>query len=358
MLSEEVTIRRNEEIAALSAYYDEDFQASLTIPSSSSSNNTKNSSSNGDDENSASKISIEGPWFIKLGNNGYHHGLLPTLEIRLPNTYPCDNNGAECPVPILHNVIMKPELKNDLLDELQMMWEVDMDVGILWGERCREEIRLLMQEEDVDGGGGADELYCSAEDNNGKSSTANAKSDDDNNIQTFIPPTTRYNQPIRHFPTSIITNPKYRRTIIHTPPFHPPKSGPSENMIAHVVSVTCIEHVQWALADLLFNDKKVGKATHNMFAYRFYATDSNDNDNNDDNNEKKKKSTLLVKDNDDDGEKGSGAKLASLLELSSAENVLVVVSRWYGGQLLGPSRFKYIAGVARNGLVQAGFIEE
>jgi len=80
MLSEEAIIRRNEEIAALSAYYDDDFQASLTIPST--------SSSNGEDaENSASKIiSIEGPWFIKLGNNGYHHGLLPTLEIRLPNT--------------------------------------------------------------------------------------------------------------------------------------------------------------------------------------------------------------------------------------------------------------------------------
>jgi hypothetical protein len=234
MLSEEVTIRRNEEIAALSAYYDDDFQASLTMPSS--------SSINGDDENSAtSKISIEGPWFIKLSNKG-HHGLLPTLEIRLPNTYPCDNNGAdnECPVPILHNVIMKPELKQNLLNELQMMWEVDMDVGILWGERCREEICLLMQQEEEDDqvvhDGGVDELHCSTEDNN--------------DIQTFIPPTTRYNQPIRHFPTSIITNSKYRRTIIHTPPFHPPKSGPSENMIAHVCSVTCIEHVQWALEEV------------------------------------------------------------------------------------------------------------
>lgn len=337
MLSEEVTIRRNEEIAALSAYYDDDFQASL-IPSS----------SNGDDENSAAhNISIEGPWFIKLSNNGHLHGLLPTLEIRLPNTYPCD--GTDCPIPILHNVIMKPELKQNLLEELQMMYEVDMDVGILWGERCREEICLLVQEEDekvVDGG--SDQQYI------GESSTA--RSDDDDDVQTFLPPTTRYNQPIRHFPFSIINNPKYRRTIIHTPPFHPPKSGPSENMIAHVCSVTCIQHVQWALAELLFNDKKVGKATHNMFAYRFYATEENNNDKGD--NEKKKKSTLLVKDNDDDGEKGSGAKLASLLELSSAENVLVVVSRWYGGIHLGPSRFKWIAGVARTGLVQAGFIEE
>ncbi len=105
-----------------------------------------------------------------------------------------------------------------------------------------------------------------------------------------------------------------------------------------------MEHVHWALAELLFNDKKVAKATHNMFAYRFH----HDNDDN--------STTTLVHDNDDDGEKGSGAKLASLLELSGAENVLVVVSRWYGGQLLGPARFKWIAGVARTGLVQGGFI--
>ena len=111
-------------------------------------------------------------------------------------------------------------------------------------------------------------------------------------------------------------------------------------MIAHVCSVTCMEHVQWALAELLFNDKKVAKATHNMFAYRF----TNDG--------------TLVSDNDDDGEKGSGSKIAALLELSHVENVLVVVSRWYGGTLLGPARFKWIAGVARDGLVQGGYIKD
>lgn len=104
-----------------------------------------------------------------------------------------------------------------------------------------------------------------------------------------------------------------------------------------------MEHVQWALAELLFNDKKVAKATHNMFAYRFHGDEDS--------------IATVVHDNDDDGEKGSGAKLASLLELIGAYNVLVVVSRWYGGQLLGPARFKWIAGVARTGLVQGGFID-
>ena len=131
--------------------------------------------------------------------------------------------------------------------------------------------------------------------------------------------------------------------MVRTPPFRPPKSGPSESMIAHVCAVTCTEHVQWALAELLFNDKKVARATHNMFAYRFAAGGA---------------AGTLVSDNDDDGERGAGSKLAALLDLSGAEDVLVVVSRWFGGSLLGPARFKWIAAVARDGLVQGGFIEK
>jgi hypothetical protein len=326
LLSEDVTLRRSEELAALQAYYDDDLLPSL----------------NNDVQQSI--IALEGPWFIKLGNTCLF-GLgssMPTLEIRLPSSYPL---GDECPTPILHNVMMNPQIKEELLQELRDMYEIDMDVGIMWGERCREEICMLeettcttqQQKEDDHITTYADDVATSA---------AAAEANEENNgqeVQTFIPPTTRYNQPIRNFPTSIIDNPKYQREIIHTPPFHPPKSGAAENMIAHVCEVTCIEHVYWALAELLFNDKKVAKATHNMFAYRFHGGEDN---------------STLVHDNDDDGEKGSGAKLASLLEMSGAENVLVVVSRWYGGQLLGPARFKWIAGVARTGLVQGGFIKE
>ena len=35
-------------------------------------------------------------------------------------------------------------------------------------------------------------------------------------------------------------------------------------------------------------------------------------------------------DSDDDGEKGAGNKLASLLDLTGAEDCIVMVSRWYG----------------------------
>lgn len=111
--------------------------------------------------------------------------------------------------------------------------------------------------------------------------------------------------------------------------------------MAHVASVRSMDHVSWVLAELLFNGKKIAKATHNMFAYRFSDASNNG---------------CVVNDNDDDGEKGSGIKLAALLEMSDCVDVMVVVSRWFRVILLGPSWFKHIASVGRDALVEAGFI--
>lgn len=68
--------------------------------------------------------------------------------------------------------------------------------------------------------------------------------------------------------------------------------------------------------------------------------------------------TSLTPDCDDDGETAAGGRLAHLLTLLEVENVLVVVTRWYGGVLLGPDRFKHINRVARDALVRAGVVQE
>jgi putative IMPACT (imprinted ancient) family translation regulator len=39
-------------------------------------------------------------------------------------------------------------------------------------------------------------------------------------------------------------------------------------------------------------------------------------------------------------------------------DVVVVVSRWYGGHKLGPRRFALINSAARDALVQGGFVVE
>lgn len=313
MDKEEISSRRSDELEAISAFYGNDLSSTLN--------------QSADDD---SNISLDGPWFLRIRrqededkdfDSSSSLGT-PTLEIRLSSSYPL---GDEPPTPILHNVMMNPIKKQEFLQELRDMYE-GFEIVILWGERCREEL-LLVDNATGDSGEGSEDTTIDDELNNTR-------------VRTFIPSTSKYGQPIRQLPADVIDNLIYRRKITRTPPFHPPKSGPSESMIAHVCSVHCMEHVHWALAELLFNDKKVARASHNMFAYRFT------------------KDGTLFSDNDDDGEKGSGAKLASLLHLSKVDNVLVVVSRWYGGIHLGPARFKHIASVGRDGLVQAGFLAD
>ncbi|XP_040488566.1 protein IMPACT isoform X2 [Ursus maritimus] len=58
---------------------------------------------------------------------------------------------------------------------------------------------------------------------------------------------------------------------------------------------------------------------------------------------------------EDDGETAAGGRLLHLMEILNVRNVMVVVSRWYGGILLGPDRFKHINNCARNILVERNY---
>ncbi|GBG34242.1 Protein IMPACT [Hondaea fermentalgiana] len=109
---------------------------------------------------------------------------------------------------------------------------------------------------------------------------------------------------------------------------------------AHVAKVTSAADAI-RVVNSLKQDRKILRATHNMVAYRIERGD---------------RPGSFVCDNDDDGENAAGSKLAHLLDIVDARNVVVVVSRWYGGIHLGPSRFKIINNVARELLLQEGFI--
>lgn len=90
---------------------------------------------------------------------------------------------------------------------------------------------------------------------------------------------------------------------------------------------------------MLKRDKKVARATHNMYAFRVFDVDRQ----------------AQVNDNDDDGENAAGGKMAELLAMMGVNDVIVVVSRWYGGIQLGPDRFRHINNVAREILERNGF---
>ena len=92
----------------------------------------------------------------------------------------------------------------------------------------------------------------------------------------------------------------------------------------------------------LLSIKKLASCTHNMMAYRICECDGGN----------------LLQDYDDDGEAAAGSRLLHLLQVVKATNVIVVVSRWYGGVKLGPSRFSIINNVARELMAQCGFIKD
>jgi len=105
------------------------------------------------------------------------------------------------------------------------------------------------------------------------------------------------------------------------------------SFIAHVCSVSKEHDVHEALDQLIHDNPKLTRASHNMWAYRF--TESLENGD-----------FVLKHDNDDDGEDAAGSRLAHLLHVRNEDGAFVVVSRFYGGTKLGPKRFAHITNVA------------
>ena len=58
---------------------------------------------------------------------------------------------------------------------------------------------------------------------------------------------------------------------------------------------------------------------------------------------------VLHQDNDDDGESAAGGRLAHLLQIMEVKDVLVIVTRYFGGIHLGPDRFKCVLPTLHNG---------
>jgi len=307
---DECASRRAEELDALRSFYGEELL----------------SSSNACDGGP----SVDGPWRIRVAKR-------IVLEIHLPPTYP--SSGTPTPILQAPPWALDEGKRSDLLAELEEMCVPDVEVAIMLAEHCRAELDDAYDDDnhdDEDNDDGDD-----ATDSNEEGTVNDPSQSTEGTTKTFTPASSKYGQPIRHFDASVVMEESNRRPIHRGQPFHPPKSGPSELMLAHVASVESMDQVNWVLSKLLFDDKKVSKASHNMIAYRFYD----------------KERECMVSDNDDDGEKGSGAKLAALLEMSDTMDCIVIVSRWYGGVHLGPARFKHISNTARDALVDCGFID-
>lgn len=111
--------------------------------------------------------------------------------------------------------------------------------------------------------------------------------------------------------------------------------------IARAAAVTSPDQAAQYVQHLLASDKRVRTATHNITAWRIRGPNG-----------------TSFQDCDDDGETAAGGRLLHLMQLMDLWDTMVIVTRWYGGQKLGPRRFALINAAARDAFVRAGLVEE
>jgi hypothetical protein len=111
--------------------------------------------------------------------------------------------------------------------------------------------------------------------------------------------------------------------------------------LARVAPVSSPAQARQYVAHLLATDKKAARASHNMTAWRIKGPND-----------------TSYQDCDDDGETAAGSRMLHLMQLMDVWDVMVVVTRWYGGILLGPDRFRIINTAAREALLLGGFAKE
>jgi hypothetical protein len=124
--------------------------------------------------------------------------------------------------------------------------------------------------------------------------------------------------------------------VIHGNPYTERKSV----FLAHFARVSSMNDVE-SFRRIVIADKKVLNATHNILAYRFTAPGG-----------------ILYSDYDDDGETAAGGRLLEILRLLGVDGIAVIVSRWFGGTLLGANRFKIINNTARQLLEMHGIVQK
>ena len=113
----------------------------------------------------------------------------------------------------------------------------------------------------------------------------------------------------------------------------------SSTFQSHSIRINNIDQILKYLM-LLKSNNKIQKATHNIYAFRLRDHKQSAN--------KPVKSKYLnyedemIEGFEDDGEAGAGERLLGILRKMKVYNILIVVSRWYGGIQLGHERFKHI----------------
>uniref|UniRef100_A0A8C4RV54 Impact RWD domain protein n=1 Tax=Erpetoichthys calabaricus TaxID=27687 RepID=A0A8C4RV54_ERPCA len=240
------------------------------------------------------------------------------LQVILPPDYP----GASPPIYQLNAPWLRGAECMELSNSLEEIYAQNLGESILymWVERIRE--FLVEKSRNTD----------SAENLEPDKRTAEISEDAEEDIADGF----HLLRPIQTLFLSDELEDEEELLIKHGEPFTDRRS----TFQAHLAPVVTTKQVKLVL-NKLYENKKIANATHNIYAYRIYCED---------------KQTFL-QDCEDDGETAAGGRMLHLLQILDVRNVMVIVSRWFGGILLGPDRFKHINNCARNILMDECYID-
>jgi len=105
--------------------------------------------------------------------------------------------------------------------------------------------------------------------------------------------------------------------------------------VARSIEVSSPADARSELQKLLANNADLREASHNITAWRVPRDQGG-----------------VIEEANDDGESGGGRHILSVMQSSNIVGVLLVVTRWYGGIMLGPDRWRLMTQVSQDALSQ------
>ncbi|KAK4208095.1 hypothetical protein QBC37DRAFT_82367 [Rhypophila decipiens] len=118
----------------------------------------------------------------------------------------------------------------------------------------------------------------------------------------------------------------------------------SSTFVARATAISSPSERKFLLQSLLASQPNLKSATHNAWAYRLRPPEGS--------RASAWGSLMIREESFDDGETGAGDLLLKIMRELNTVNTLVVMSRWYGGIMLGPDRWRLMRNVVTDALGQ------
>ncbi|PVH83137.1 hypothetical protein DL98DRAFT_455404 [Cadophora sp. DSE1049] len=113
-----------------------------------------------------------------------------------------------------------------------------------------------------------------------------------------------------------------------------PVTVKQSTFIARSITINSPADATSALQTLLSENKDLREASHNISAWRVQGSHG------------------ILESSNDDGESGGGRHILGLMQADNIVGVLLVVTRWYGGIMLGTDRWRIMSMVSRDAISQ------